>query len=304
VSKEKQDDTNRFIISAEPLDEDFDIKVLRTIFTGKEKTKNKKVHPAELNTGYFPLELKNAKTENEFLKKYIESRQPIYLFEAIRNDVTVLQDQIVIETIKEWKSFANSIFPLMDFITTDEIPVEDYQYLLERIGKCLVNKPVRSMLSLPCVIGLGLVHVVPEFNIKGRPKLDLDRMYAKNMNPKKVVHPFVSFWNLMEKSIMEIRPKNKKGRMKIYRGKYDSHKIKDYRKPLSRLLYKEISDEELKWFEWSDIKTITSSVIAYYLKEHCQMCRRLKARNHWNRIHELYLEAIDLGLFALPSVQK
>jgi hypothetical protein len=58
-----------------------------------------KTNSIELNTDYFPCKLKNAKSDNPLLKKYAETHQPKYLFEAIERDITVLQDPIVLQTI-------------------------------------------------------------------------------------------------------------------------------------------------------------------------------------------------------------
>lgn len=264
-----------------------------------------KINPIELNTDYFPCELENAKTDNPLLKKYIETRQPKYLFEAIEKDITVLQDQIVIQTIESWRFWLNPFVRMIDEgfggVTIGKIPVKDYECLLNRIGTSLFPPEHDSHYIISCAIGSGLIHKIPRRGTRGRPKTDIDA------SSKDEVHPFIKLWNQVKKAIEQNRPKNESGREIIYRGnenKNDNHRIHDYKKSFHRILDKEIPERELKYFEWTDINTITASFIAYLLKNDCAVCSNNKTPNNWHTIHRIYKRVSKLRLFKPSSVQK
>jgi len=270
------------------------------------KLKEEKTNPALLNTKLFPESLEKAKTDNIYLKKYLETKISKYLFEAINDDYSLISDPIVIESISNWRELIDPRFSLIasSFCYMDDQDIKDCEYVLKRIGESLIPPKHDTHYIVSCIGNSGLVHKIP-LGTRGRPSLKLDplgtgaRTYSELDNRKiDKLHPFVVFWNCIKQSIEQNRPQNERGQKKIYRGESPiSDKVKDYKKTISKLLGKEISEKELKYFEWTDIKTIVASTIAFILKNNCQLCSRNDTRNNWHTIFRIYNRAKKLKLF-------
>jgi mevalonate pyrophosphate decarboxylase len=129
VSKDKQRSTKSDMVDFVPDTSEWP-RIIYQADLNKKSSKQAKVHQAELNTNYFPESLIDSVTDNEYLKQYLETRQPKYLFEAINRDANVLQDQIVIETIKSWRTVFNSsryiINEVFGGLTVGQVDYADY----------------------------------------------------------------------------------------------------------------------------------------------------------------------------------
>ena len=104
---------------------------------------------------------------------------------------SVLQDKIVIETIKSWQEYFDPVAYIcneaLGGITISEINYRDLEYLLKNVGRTLSPDLTDMYYLIECSNGLGLTHKKP-INAPGRPKLELD-MDAKDP------HPFVCLWS-------------------------------------------------------------------------------------------------------------
>ncbi len=233
----------------------------------------------------------------DLLEKYLETRNPDYLIQAIIHNPALIKDRGASRDIKEYlkeiREKRSNLY--LDAYRVVKESIKWWQQIISFIGdekeaklaKKLLSKvlsPIDIMHRKECVVGSkgdGFVHITEKEEGK-HPYLTyvspiayvqyFENVKAKFSTKKKRYYKTET----QPSHLKEIADQELKGLALVH----EIHKRKDpaivnIRRLIKDELRDNISEDELKSFELADVSTITASYIAWKHEKRCKDCKKL-----------------------------